>query len=47
MYILIIMTTTFTKNDKSKGIIKDNVIFKMKEVSSEMKKKPRMLCKSN
>ena len=45
MYILIIMTTSSTKHDKSKFIIKDNVLFKMKEVSSEMKNKPEYYVK--
>ena len=45
MYILIIMATSSTKHDKSKYIIKDNELFKMKEVSSEMKNKPECYVK--
>ena len=45
MYILIILDATSTKKDKSKFIIKDNELFKMKEVSSEMKNKPECYVK--
>ena len=39
------MAATSTKHDKSKFIIKDNELFKMKEVSSEMKNNPECYVK--
>ena len=39
------MAATSTKNDKSKFIIKDNDLFKMKEVSSETKNNPECYVK--